>query len=186
MPLNIPTVTTSKMSFGPALVYLGPAGTTPLSDVGSIGDDGVELEVTSNIIDIIQGNPGNVVQRFITQQDAFLRFNSIEWNVNQIGYTLGTGSTTISASSEKIQFGGDPCPTNVALYLQHRKACVAHTVFVRFWTATPETGSFQVKFTRDAVQGHAHAFKAIRSSTNWAGSSLAANSQLIEIEVQLQ
>lgn len=184
--LNTGTVTTSKMSFGPAVVYLGAAGTTPLSDVGSIGDDGVELELTSDIFDVLQGNPSNVVQRFISAQNAMMRFTSIEWNVNQIAWTLGTGSTTISASSEKVQFGGDPCPTNVALYLQHRKACVAHTVFVRFWTASPETGGFSVKFTRDAVQSHQHSFKAIRSTTNWAGASLATNAQLMEIEVQLQ
>lgn len=173
------------MSFGPAVVYLGASGTTPTADVGSIGEDGVEIELASTIFDVMQGNPSNVVQRFISEQNAFMRFSSIEWNVNQIAYTLGTGSTTISGSSEKVQFGGDPCPTNVAIYLQHRKACVAHTVYVRFWTASPETGSFSVKFTKDAVQAHAHAFKAIRSTTNWAGSSLATNAQLMELEITL-
>lgn len=186
MPFNIPTVSTNRMSLGPAVVYLGPAGTTPTSDVGSIGDDGVELELNSEFVDVMQGNPGNVVQRFVTQQNAFMRFNSVEWSVNQIGWTLGTGTTTISASEEVIDFGGDPCPDNVAIYLQHRKACVAHTINVRFWTASPETGSFSVKFTRNEVQSHAHSFKAIRSTTNWAGTALASDSQLVQIQIQLQ
>ena len=184
--MNVGTVTTNRMSFGPAVVFLGPAGTTPLNDVGAIGDDGVELELTSDMFDVMQGNPSNVVQRFVSAQNAFMRFNSIEWNVNQIGWTLGTGTTSISSSHEILQFGGDPCPDNVAMYLRHKKACVAHTVFVRFWTASPENGSFSVKFTRDAIQSHQHAFKAIRSTTNWAGATLAEDSQLVEIDIQLQ
>jgi hypothetical protein len=185
LPLNTGTVTNNRMSFGPAVVFLGPAGTTPLSDVGAIGDDGVEVEFTSDFIEVIQGNPGNVVQRYITMQNAFMRFQSIEWGVQQIGWTLGTGSTSISGSAETLQFGGDPCPDDLAIYLRHRKACVAHTIYVRFWKATPETGSFSTSFTREEVQAHQHAFKAIRSTTNWAGTALNDDAQLVEVQITL-
>ena len=55
MPLNIPTTgTENNVSFGPGRVYMeqypaaGPvaSGSTPTTDVGWIGEDGVNVELT--------------------------------------------------------------------------------------------------------------------------------------------
>jgi hypothetical protein len=185
MPLNVGSaVSTGRASFGPGVVALGLAGSTPSDNVGLIGEDGVEIEFQSEMRDIVQGNPKIPIKSFAVAQNFFVRFTSIEWAAYRLAWALGTGATSVSGTNEVYRFGGGPCPTELALLLQHRKCTAAHTVNARLWKCTSETGSFSVQMGDD-LHGFAFAFKGLRSATNWAGGSLASDSQLVEIDIEL-
>lgn len=185
MPLNVGgSVATARTSFGPAVIAMDASGATPTSNVGFIGDDGVQIEFNSSMADIRQGNPKLPFFSFIQAQDFFLRWSSIEWSANRLAYALGVGVTSISASNEIVAWGGAPCPSSVALLAQHRKCTAAHTVNVRVWTAVPENATIQTQMGDD-VHAFPFAFKALRTATNWAGASLASDSQLVQVDIQL-
>lgn len=185
MPLNIGSnVNTSRLSFGPATVAIGLAGATPTDNVGLIGEDGVELEFASEMRDVTQGNPKTVVQTYVVSQNFFVRFTSIEWAANRLKWALGSGSTSISGTNEIFRWGGEPCPEAVAVHVQHRKCTAAHTINVRVWRAMSENGGTSVQLGDDP-HGFAYAFKALRSTTNWAGEALDDDSQLVEIDIEL-
>lgn len=187
MPLNIgDNINTQRAAFGPAVLALGPAGTTPTQNIGLIENDTpIEIEFQTDFGEVSQGNPMLTIFRFVRSQNFFLRATSIEWNMNHLSYALGTGATLIDANNEIYRFGGDPCPVSVALQLQHVKCLAAHTINVRVWTAQSENGSVAVQFGQDQHQ-FPYAWKAIRSTTDWAGQTLAQDSQLVEIDIQLQ
>lgn len=185
MPLNVGgNLATSRASFGPAVIAMDASGATPSTNIGLIGDDGCQIEFSSSMGDIRQGNPKLSFLKFVQSQDFFMRWTSIEWSANRLAYALGTGVTSISGTNEVLRFGGGPCPSTVALLLQHRKCTAAHTVNVRVWTATPENATIQTQMGDD-VHGFPMAFAAQRSATNWAGGSLASDSQLVEVDIQL-
>lgn len=187
MPLNIGSnIATSRAAFGPAVVALGAAGTTPTDNIGLIEPDTpAEIEFQTDFGEVSNGNPMLTIFRYVRSQNFFLRVTSIEWSANRMSYALGTGATAIDANNEIFRFGGDPCPASVALHLQHVKCLAAHTINVRVWTAQSENGGFSVAFGQDPHQ-FAFAWKALRSTTNWAGGTLATDSQLVEIDIELQ
>lgn len=185
MPLNIgSSVNTQRISFGPATIALGAAGATPSGDIGAIGEDGVELEFASEMRDITQGNPRLPIFKYVQNQNFFVRVTSIEWSANRLLYALGTGATSISGTNEIFRFGGDPCPEEVAILVQHRKCTAAHTINVRVWKAQSENGGTTVQLGDDP-HGFEYAWRASRSTTNWAGGTLADDSQLVEVDIQL-
>ena len=126
--LNVPSYSTSNFSFGPGRVFMGAAGTTPSTDVGGITEDGVKITVTSKKKDIFQGNPKLVVYTFAQEQGAMVELSGIEWNQNLFEYGLGAGTTTSSASSDTLSFGGDPLVEQVAIHVQHQMAIPGHTL----------------------------------------------------------
>lgn len=187
MPLNIgDNIQTTRTAFGPAVVALGPAGATPTENIGLVAPDTpAEIEFQTDFGEISNGNPMLTILRYVRSQNFFLRVASLEWSANRMSYAVGTGATSIDANNEIFRFGGDPCPASVALHLQHRKCLAAHTVNVRVWTAQSENGGFSVQFGQDPHE-FGFGWKALRSTTNWAGGSLADDSQLVEIDIELQ
>lgn len=186
MPLNIGSnIDTTRAAFGPAVLALGAAGTTPTENIGLLAPDTpMEIEFQTDFGEVSNGNPMLTIFRFIRAQSFFMRATSIEWSANRLSYALGTGATVINANNEIYRFGGDPCPVSVALHLQHRKCLAAHTINVRVWTAQSENGGLAVQFGQDPHQ-FPYAWKALRSTTNWASGSLANDSQLVEIDIEL-
>jgi len=69
VPFNLPTYDTSEFSFGPCVVYAGPAGTTPAVDIGAVRG-GASLEITREIIEVRQGNPALPVKRYVNNETA--------------------------------------------------------------------------------------------------------------------
>lgn len=186
MPLNVgDNLTTSRVSFGPGVIAVGVTGATPTTNVGYIGDDAIELEWNSELGEITQGNPKIPFLQFARAQNFFVRWTSIEWSANRLALATGAGVTTINSSNEIMDFGGDPSPAQIAILVQHRKATVAHTINVRVWTAGPETGQVSTQLGDDP-HGFGTAFKALRSTTDWAGNTLANDSQLVRLDIQLQ
>lgn len=185
MPLNIGTVTTSRMSFGPAEVFVGAAGATPTASLGTTAvDDGVALEFQAEMGEIVAGNPRTPVQRFAKMHGFVLRCTSLEFNANNLKFALGTGETSISGTHEIYRFGGDPCPEEVAVLAVHQKCTAAHTLNCRVWRAQSETGALSTQWGEEAHR-YPYGWMALRSTTNWAGGSLASGSQLVEIDNEL-
>lgn len=184
MPLNMPTTTTSRVSFGPAVVFWGVIGTTPSTELGAIRtDDGVTLEVTSEKRDIAQGNPKLVEYTFVQAQGLVAKFTSIEWNLHTNLYrALGSGVTSTAGSDNKINWGGDPLVTQVALHIRHAMPVSGNTMNVYIWKAVSEAPP-AIGFMHDE---HAFelAFKAQRSGTDWSGATLDYRSQLFQIHQQ--
>jgi hypothetical protein len=179
MPYNIPTVTTNDISFGPAVLYLGAAGDTPTVDVGAIAEDGVSIEITNEIKQIMQGNPRVNVYSFSQQSNVALSFTSIEWDFNNLLYSLGGGSTSSSSSESFYNFGGNPAVTEVAILVQHYMAVSGNTMHVRLWKAQ-SAGGTTIPFGQDE-HSFEYNFTAVRSTTDWGGSTLTADQELVQL-----
>ena len=177
MALNIPNVTKSDISFGPAVMYLGAVGATPTVDVGAISEDGVSIEIATEQRDIMQGNPRIIEMSFNQQQSVMVRVTSIQWNYENLQYVLG-GSIATSATWEKFSFGGDPCPSEVAIKVVHQM-CSGDTINVYVWRAMGE-GNLTIPFGQDE-HSFELAFKAMHATNDWAGATLAADAQLLQI-----
>ena len=179
MPYNIPTVTTNDISFGPAVLYLGASGTTPSVDVGAISEDGVSLEITSEKKYISQGNPRLNIYAFTQAQGATCKVTGIEWDFTNLVYALGAGETTSSASEKTFSFGGDPLATMVALHIKHFMAVSGNTMNVSIWKAQSDAG-VAVQFGQDE-HSFEYSWTAIRSTTDWGGTSLGEKYQLLKL-----
>lgn len=183
MPLNLPTVTRDDISFGPARLFLGAAGSTPTTDVGAITEDGVTVEIASEMRDIVQGNPKLIDLSFIQSQSAMVRVTSIEWNYDKLTYALGAGNTAAPVGFETFAFGGEPCVTEVALHVQHQMCQSGNTINVYVWRAVGE-GNVSLPFTHDEHQFE-YNWKALRADTDWASNPLASDEQLFQIVREL-
>jgi hypothetical protein len=179
----MPTVTRDDISFGPARLFLGAAGATPTTDVGAIGEDGVSIEFASETKDIYQGNPKLIEFSFSQQQSVMVKVTSIEWNFDNLVRALGAGNTVVSGTFEKFSFGGEPCIEDVALHVQHQMCRTGDTLNIYVWRAQGE-GNVTLPFTQDE-HTFEYSWKALRSSTDWAGASLAYDEQLIQILRQI-
>lgn len=180
MPYNVPTVTTNDISFGPAVIYLGQAGSTPTVDVGSISEDGVTIELTSEKRGITQGNPKSPIYTFVQAEGVMIKVSGIEWNFDNFLRAIGGGVTTVSGSAETFAWGGDPLATLCALHVQHYMAVTGNTMNVYVWEAVGETG-LVLPFGHDEhtfeYSWHAH-----RVTQDWNSTALANNQQLVKFE----
>lgn len=177
MPFNLPTYTAGNVSFGPATVYIGPTGATPSVDIGLISEDGVTIEHSAEKRDINAGNPRVNVLTFTQAQGVRVTWTALEWNFQRFNQALGSGNTTAVAGRETFAFGGDPAVTQVAIRVRHQAAQSGHTFYLNVWKAQSD-GGLNVPMGQDEHQFEM-AFKAVQSSTNWAGATLNQEEQLV-------
>lgn len=180
MPLNIPTITRDDVSFGPAILFLGLAGATPLVDIGAISEDGITLESTSEMADLVQGNPKLVELSINQAQNAMLRVTGMEWKFDNFARALNSGVTTVSASEETFAWGGEPCPVEVALHVQHQMCRTGHTMNLYVWRAVGE-GNLALPFIHD-FHNFEFTWKAQRAATEWDGTTLPVREQLWRVQ----
>ena len=188
MPLNIPSGTNlqNNVSFGPAVVYMDAvpdggfisAGSTPTTDVGWIGEDGVNLELTSDKKNIVQGNPQLVAYSFATAQTAMINFTSIQWNFDNFILALGAGTTSGTGGDVIFDFGGNPLNTLTMIKLQHEMAVTGDTLEVYAWKAQSESG-FSIPLSATEEHSFEFSFQVIRSTTDWCNAALGNENQLI-------
>ena len=180
MPYNIPTVNTSDISFGPAVLFLGAAGVTPTVDVGAIAEDGVSLEISNEVKSIMQGNPRVQVYAFSQQSNVSLKFTGIEWDFTNLAFALGGGVTTASSAAETFSFGGEPAITEVAIHVRHYMAVSGNTMNVYVWRAQSNTG-VSPQFGQDE-HSFEYGYTAIRSTLDWNSVALPETQQLVRFE----
>lgn len=180
MSLNVPSGSTSKISFGPAVVYIGAAGATPTVDTGYIDNDaGVEITLSSKKRDITQGNPKIPLYTFSQEQNVMVKFSGIEWNQNNISYGLGAGTTAVSGAELGFTFGGDPIAKTCAIKIDHYMAVSGHTMTFYCWKAVSD-GDIAIGLTHDEHK-FPYQYKLQRSTTDWAGASLAYDKQIFKM-----
>ncbi len=177
--LNVPSYSTSNFSFGPGRLFLGASGTTPSVDVGGITEDGIKVTVTSKKKDIFQGNPKLVAYTFSQEQGVMVELSGIEWNVTSFAYALGSGTTTSVSASDTYVFGGDPIVDSVAIHVQHQMAVPGHTLNMYVWKAVSD-GDLEIGLGHDEHK-FPYKYKAQRSTTDWAGTSLGEDAQLMKL-----
>jgi len=183
MPLNVPSGTATKVSYGPGRLFVGPTGATPTIDVGFIGEDGITVEMTTEMGEITQGNPKLPEIVFNQAQSAMVKLSSIEWDFDRFAEVLNAGETTVTGSNETFGWGGDPCPTEVALHVQHQMCSSGDTMNVYVWRAVGE-GGLVLPITHDP-HTFEFSYKALRSPTEWDGSALGSTEQLLRIDREL-
>ena len=193
MALNLPSGQTNNISFGPARIYMreftGTTGVSPLDadnkfgdpayDVGFIGEDGVNIELVSEKKDIIQGNPKLVNYSYVMSQSATISFTSIEYNFENFRLALGAGSTAYGSTTapETFAFGGNPLNTLVCMVVEHEMAVTSNTLQLLVWKAQSESG-FSLPLGADE-HSFEFSFKAIRAETDWGGTALSFDEELI-------
>ena len=178
MSYNIPTYTPGNFSFGPGILYVGTAGTTPSTDVGGVRS-GAELAVTRERLEVVQGSARTLVQTYVLREDVKLTVNGIEWNLDRLIDVLGTGTTSaLSASQTAYSFGGD-------INMSNRAVRFAHTmpnddvIYVDLWSANGG-GEITVSFGDD-LHEFPYTFQALDSSLDWGGAALGATARLFRI-----
>jgi len=180
MPYNLDSAgDTNNISFGPALVYIGPSGVTPTTSVGYVGDDAITVEITSTKRDIMQGNPKTIEFSFATEQHVKVSWQGIEWDQDLLQYAIGAGNTFSSPSLQTWAFGGDPIVETVAIKVQHYMAKAGDTLTVNVWKARAD-GPVSLGFSAEEHK-FANSYEAMRSSTNWGGGTLIADEQLFQL-----
>jgi hypothetical protein len=179
MSRNLPTITATNFTAGPAVVYIGAAGATPATDVGSVEADSITYEIENDIGDIMQGNPKMIVARYSKMHGIKLKVTAIEQNNDMLLYALGAGATATGGTYTQFSFGGEPCFTELALHIQHYMCKAADTLNLYMWKAVGD-GVLSGGFTDDHHK-YPYGFTGMYSATDWAGSSLSVGSRLFRV-----
>lgn len=193
MAYNVPDFVTNDISFGPAVVYIGPyvkAGQTPTHDVGALGEDGVTYEIMSEKKYISQGNPGTPYMAFTQTNGAKISFTSLEWDFDRFIDSLGAGVTAEdgpewgggSGSNSTFKWGGSPSVKALTLRVQHLMNN-GNTMDMKIWRCFSDAG-FSINFNQDEHQ-FAMSFTAAipeDGAVTWDGRSLDRASNLVEFQ----
>lgn len=160
-------------------MFIGPAGTTPTLDVGAIAEDGMEFTVTREFLEVFQGSPKSLIQRFVTEETVELTVQSLEWNLLNLVTALGTGVTTSDSSIDTYSFGGDPDTDKVAVKVEHALPS-GNTISILIWLAQ-SLGEWTLSLAQDELQTFPFSFKALNATESWDGVALPVNQNLFRI-----
>lgn len=166
---NVPVGNASKISLGAMRVYLGAVGSTPTTDIGFLGEDGVSFEITQENLDILQGTPQTAVKTFVIQKDLTASFSSIEWNLKNLADLIaGSYVTATTTTAETLWINVDPCTQERALRFEHELACSTQKVYIDIFRAQP-SGSVSISFSSTEAHQFPNEWKALVANTDWAG-----------------
>ena len=174
---NLPDYEVRDISFGPGVVYIGAAGTTPTADMGAV-DPGMTLAIARTILDVMQGVPKRLIERYCTQETVDFEFSYLEWNLDRLRLAQGAGVFTDVSGVQTLKFGGSLEFADIAVRFIHQTP-KGGTVDVKIWKAKP-SGEVSIEFGDDV---HKTPFKAsgIAADTNWGGEALGDEEMYYEI-----
>lgn len=178
MAYNLPAYTTKRFSFGPGILYIGAPGSTPLVDVGAVKGD-AKLDIKRTLLDIYQGSPQTLVQRYAIKEDVMLSVTGIEWNLTNLAYALGAGVTTQSGATEQLDFGGDMAMTSRAVRYLHLQPD-GSTIDIQLF-ATNGKGEVNVAIKEKDTHEIAYEFSCIEGSVDFQNVAVAANKKKFRI-----
>jgi len=177
--VNVPSYNVKRLSFGPGILYLGAAGTTPTTDVGAVRA-GATLAFTREKLEIKQGSPEQLIQQYVTAETVRLEVHGIEWNLENLRYALGAGEISSISGGQQMDFGGDMTITNCSVKFVHQMPA-GGTVEVDIWKAQGQ-GEIEITFGMDPHE-FPYVFLALVADTDWAGNTLPANGRLCRIKL---
>ena len=176
---NVPAYTTSRFSFGPGILYIGPVnGTTPTVDVGAVKGD-AEFSIVRTPLEIFQGSPQTLVKQYVIKEEVSLKMTRIEWNLNLLPYAFGAGVTTVSGPADSLHFGGDQNVTERSVRFLHLLPD-GSTVDLHLFRAQP-AGEVSISMKETDVHEFPFEFKALEGTTDFANAALAASRKLFKI-----
>jgi len=181
---NTSNYNVGNISLGPAVMYVGPAGTTPSIDVGAIHEDGMELSVNREFLEVFQGSPRTLIKQFVIGETVELSVQTLEWNLLNLAIALGAGITTSSASEDTFDFGGDPDTDEIAVRIVHTLP-TGHTVSFYFWRCQPN-GEWSLNLQQDELHSFPFGIKALEATVAWDSSALAVGQRYFRIVRQKQ
>ncbi len=180
MGLNTPAFQTDLMSMGPAVAYIGPAGVTPTTDLGAIADDGVSLNINTEMRKVSAGNPKTTIFNFVQAQEVMVSISGLEWALDKFAYGLGGGTLTNIVGppvAEQFDFGGAPCPTEAALRLVHDMCSSGDQIEINCWRVQGQ-GNQEIGFGGD-LHTFKYDFECLGTTNEWdAGAALGSNNLL--------
>jgi len=175
--VNIPVYNIDRMSFGPGIIYAGPVGQTPTTDIGAV-QTGAVLTIGRTVLEVRQGSPGIVTDEFLQALDVTLTFNGLEWNLINLATLIGAGITTSTATEETFGLGESARINEVALRFVHSMP-TGGTISIHLWKAA-QNAEQAITFGDDL---HATPFslRAHRATTDWVGNALDKDESLFRI-----
>lgn len=174
MAYNVPVYDVQKFSFGPCVIYIGPAGVTPTIDVGAVRS-GARYEVTRTLVDIRQGNPATIVHTFVTEESGTLTLTGLEWNFDNFARALGVDEPS---DPKRFDFGGYLYVKPVSIKIVHETP-VGVTYHLYIWKAR---GGERISFNfTDDPHEFEFTFNSLLAQTDWAGNVLAPGAQLFRL-----
>lgn len=178
MAYNVPSYDTTRFSFGPGILYMGVAGTTPLVDIGAVKGD-AELSIQRNVLEMKQGSPQTLVKKFAVEENVSLKVTGVEWDLDNISYALGAGTTSISGANEILEFGGDLTFSQRALRYVHI-APDGSTIDLQIFLAEG-SGEMAIAYKETDFHEFPYTFNALEASVNFSNQALATNKKKFKI-----
>lgn len=182
MPYNVPSGDANRVSVGQGLIFLGPAGTTPNTDVGYVSPDGMLARYTRTPLLLEQGQPRTLIQQYCIRELAEIEFVAVQWDTNRLAQLLGAGTTTSTATEDTFSFGGAISWDSYALRLRLTTPA-GETVNLYMWQAQG-SGEMEIPFPAEDLETFPARFTAIRSTTDWAGNTLGNEVQLTKVLIE--
>jgi len=180
---NIPSQTTDSITLGQCILY-GQSYTTPTAagvtpynngtDFGTI--DEVTLEVTRTLLSCKQGTPQRTTIKHCIEEVGTLNVKGWEWNIENMYRALGAGTTAITGSSERYDFGGTISVANLQLEVFHRTPTGA-TISLDIWKCSGN-GALTYPFNPSDYNKFDYSFDLWNGTSDWLGTTLSAGSQL--------
>lgn len=183
MPLNAPsTFDSTKITFGPARLYIGAAGSTPTTSIGAIDNDsGVTVEFTQSFRDITQGNPKTLSFRFAQEMGVKIACKGLHVLDHDLLFrALGAGATTVSGSTKTFKYGGDPLLTELALHAEHQIGTASGGTRNLYGWKVVTAGMPNMNMMHDEHMIDL-AFDCMNVATDWAGNALSQEARLCMI-----
>ena len=178
MAFNVPAYETARFSFGPGILYLGAAGSTPSVDVGAVRGD-AELTIQRVPLEMKQGSPQSLVKKYAVEENVSLKVTGVEWDLTNIAYALGAGVTSASGANEILEFGGDLSFTQRAIRFVHI-APDGSTIDLQIFLAEG-AGELSVAYKETDFHEFPFTFNALEASVDFSNASLASNKKKFKI-----
>lgn len=178
---NNPTGNAAQVTVGPGKLYIGAVGATPLTDMGYV-KGGMTLTIDRAQTEIRQGSPQTIVAALVNKEDVMIEFKGLQWNLDNIQFMLGDGTTSLTNPTDILKFGGRPNVNQKAMMFEHRMAD-GSTLFVDIWKCVPD-GNMAIAINEDDTHELPFKFKAINAgATDWAGAALVDGQALARIRL---
>jgi len=175
---NMPSYTAEELTFGPAVLYIGPAdGSTPTVDIGAVSE-AISVNITREVVDVMQGNPQRIIASFCISERVEVSFEALQIDLLKLPYAMGAGITGYSSGVQTLEFGGDVNVNEAALKLVHIHPDGA-TEELYLWKVRGG-GSLARDFARTPTHAHPMVLTSLDSETDWGGNTLEGEKRYLK------
>ena len=176
MAYNIPDYTTKDFSFGPGVLRIGATATTPMTDIGACR--GAVLHISRGVLAVMQGSPAVEVKRYAISEEVSIELEGIEWNLDNIAFALGTGTTTHVGFTDTLALGGDMEFAEKALLYRHIQPD-GSTIDICLYQVQPDP-TLDIDF-KNEPHTFPYKFFAQEATSDFENAALAAKQKLMKI-----